>query len=88
MLIPRNMEDVCAVNRILDYCDGVYGSIGTDRLTQDDIKKAVLINFGYEGIEDGWYTLLRKDEYLKKIAKELNEYEKEINAGVMADNLE
>lgn len=87
MLIPRNMEDVCAVNRILDYCDGVYGSIGTDRLTQDDIKKAVLINFGCEGIEGGWYTLLRKDEYLKKITKELNEYEEKINFNVFVDNV-
>ena len=80
MLIPRNIEDVCAVNRILDYCDGIYGAIGqtSGRLTQDDIGKTILINFGYEGMESGWYTMLRKDEYLKRISDELNKYETEI----------
>lgn len=80
MLIPRNIEDVCAVNRILDYCDGIYGTIGQTpgRLTQDDIGKTILINFGYEGMESGWYTMLRKDEYLKRISDELNKYETEI----------
>ena len=80
MLIPRNIEDVCAVNRILDYCDGIYGSIGQTpgRLTQVDIGKTILINFGYEGMESGWYTMLRKDEYLNRISDELNKYETEI----------
>lgn len=78
MLIPRNIEDVCAVNRILDYCDGIYGLIGKTRLTQDDINKTILINFGYEGMESGWYIMLRKDAYLKQISDELSKYETEI----------
>lgn len=80
MLIPRNIEDVYAVNRILDYCDGLYGStyLTPPRLTQDDIDKTVLINFGNEGMESGWYMMLRKDEYLKQISDELNKCETEI----------
>ena len=71
MLIPRNIEDVYAVNRILDYCDGLYGStyLTPPRLTQDDIDKTVLINFGNEGMES---------EYLKQISDELNKCETEI----------
>ena len=48
------------------------------RLTQDDIDKTVLINFGNEGMESGWYMMLRKDEYLKQISDELNKCETEI----------
>jgi len=29
-------------------------------------------------MESGWYTMLRKDEYLKRISDELNKYETEI----------
>ena len=80
MLIPRNIEDIYAINRVLDYCDGIYGAIGqtSGRLTQDDIGKTILINFGYEGMESGWYTMLRKDEYLKRISDELNKCETEV----------
>ena len=80
MLIPRNIEDIYAINRVLDYCDGIYGTCGStgNRLTQDDIEKTILINFGYEGIESGWYTMLRKDEYIKRLTDDLRKYENEI----------
>lgn len=56
---------------------GTCGSTG-NRLTQDDIEKTILINLGYEGIESGWYTMLRKDEYIKRLTDDLSKYENEI----------
>lgn len=79
ILKPRNIDDIYAVNRVLDYCDSYCGGVKAERLTQDDINKCVLINFGYEGLTSGWYMIKRKDDYLKEIKGRLDKYEEEID---------
>lgn len=78
MLKPRNIEDIHAINAILNFVDHTNKGNG-QLVTQDDIGKTIMICFGYDGIiKNGWYWLLRKDEYLKKIETALNQFEASI----------
>lgn len=77
MLKPRNMEDIFAINRVFKYVDKneYYGL-----LTQDDINKTIMINFGCEGIyKGGWYRIFKKEDYIKEITNDLNAFEKKLN---------
>lgn len=72
---PRNINDIHAINAVLNYVNKMDPNL----VTQDDIDKVIMIDFGYEGIEsNGWYWLKRKDEFIKEIETALNNMEEKI----------
>lgn len=68
---PRDFEDIKVINAYTEVsCCGCKAD-----LTQDDIGKTIILNFGYN---HDWCDVIRVEPYLKNITKKFEEYESKL----------
>lgn len=61
---PRNLDDIHAINVFIDSMN--YGP--RNKVTQDDVGKTLLFNFGYEGMDGReCYDIIRKEEIFARL---------------------